>query len=578
MPLRPRTLATAILLAAAALPSCGFAQRIDGEPLRIENTKRGPAEAFKSGRTSASATLRFLPMSEERLDALKRHNASAGKRAQIGIGRSVADEAVEALPRTFDWRPVTGGHVLRIDVESPGAAALRVGIDPRNLPEGVELRVASPTLARVLAADHAALHAGMDDRGLFWSPVTDGALQQLELFVPTGTPLAALRPGIQAVSHLVRSPLRPFSLAKGIGDSGSCNIDVVCRVPTLGQAFVNAKNAVAHMVYTSGGESFVCTGTLLNDAVPATQVPYFFSAAHCLSLQSEANTLETFWNYETPTCNVDNAGTNTELTGGADLLYADLPSDVLLLRLRGAPPAGAFFAGWDAGPVTLGQSQIAIHHPQGDIKKYSRGSSPGNEQTDTGGGIGNFTRMNWAEGTTEGGSSGSGIFTLRGGQYYLRGGLYGGTASCLNSNGPDIVDGNQDYYSRLDLAYPSLAQWLGTFAGPTRDYTGAWYVPAESGWGLTVFNYPGQLFSLFFVYDTQGRATWYRFQGVWSGTDTMTANLDRATGPVWASSFNPASVSYTTVGTATITFTSATAATLTFNDGIVNRTVTLAKI
>ena len=81
-----------------------------------------------------------------------------------------------------------------------------------------------------------------------------------------------------------------------------------------------------------------------------------------------------------------------------------------------------------------------------------------------------------------------------------------------------------------------------------------------------------------FVYDTQGRATWYRFQGVWSGTDTVTANLDRATGPVWASSFNPASVSYTTVGTATITFTSATAATLTFNDGIVNRTVTLAKI
>ncbi|MGL6290625.1 MAG: hypothetical protein ACRC2H_08080, partial [Silanimonas sp.] len=98
------------------------------------------------------------------------------------------------------------------------------------------------------------------------------------------------------------------------------------------------------------------------------------------------------------------------------------------------------------------------------------------------------------------------------------------------------------------------------------------------GWGLTVFNFPGQMFALFFVYDSQGRPQWYRFQGAWTGTDVVTANLDRATGPAWSATFNPNAVSYATIGTATMTFTSATAATLTFNDGTVNRTVTLSKI
>jgi hypothetical protein len=191
-----------------------------------------------------------------------------------------------------------------------------------------------------------------------------------------------------------------------------------------------------------------------------------------------------------------------------------------------------------------------------------------------------FIRANWQEGTTEGGSSGSGLFTLTSGQYVLRGGLFGGTASCGNSNGPDVNQGNRDFYSRLDQVYPSLQQWLGTATtvGPTRDYTGAWFVPTESGWGLTVFNFPGQMFALFFVYDSQGRPTWYRFQGPWTGSDVVTAPLDRAASAAWSATFNPNGVSYTNVGTGTMTFTSATSATLTFNDGTVNRTVTLSKI
>ena len=578
MSLRPQILAAAVLasLAVLAAPTTS-AQSVRGEPLKLENAKRDVAHAFKAATLAPQATLRFQSLDAERVAAMQRYNVANGaKRLQIGIERDVADEASALLPAALEWTSVSGGRVLRFDVTSPQAAALRVALDLRQVPDGAELRVASASGGIVEFVDAAALRAGVDGAGLYWSPVTDGDTQRLELFVPAGA--STFAPLATRVSHLVTSPLRPLNLAKALGNSGACNIDVACRTGSLGQPFVNAKNAVAHMVFQDGG-SFFCTGTLLNDSTPATQVPYFYSAAHCFSSQAAASTLVTFWNFETPTCGVNNNGPNTQLSGGADLLFARLSSDALFLRLRATPPGGSFFAGWNASTLTPSTAVITIHHPMGDIKKYSRGTHNGftsNYNLD-GQILTSVARSNWAEGTTEFGSSGSGFFSLSGSDYQLRGGLAGGVASCLNT-GQSEAAGNVDYFSRFDQVYPSLQQWLGTAAGPTRDYTGAWFVPAESGWGLTVFNFPGQMFALFFVYDSQGRPAWYRFQGAWTGPDQVTANLDRATGPAWSSSFNPNAVSYTTVGTGTMTFTSATAATLTFSDGTVTRTVTLSKL
>lgn len=579
MSLRPQILAAAVLASLAALATpVVSAQSVRGEPLRLENAKRDVAQAFKAATVAPQATLRFQTLDNARIVAMQRHNVASGaKRLQIGIHRNVADEAETLIPADLAWSPVAGGKALRFDVTSPQAAAMRIGLDLSGLPDGAELRVASGTGGAIEFANADAMKRGVDGNGVYWSPVTDGDTQRLELFLPDGE--SPFTPMIRAASHFVTSPLRPLDLAKALGRSGACNIDVVCRTGTLGQAFVDAKNSVARMVYQDNG-AFTCTGTLLNDSVPATQVPYFYSAAHCFNSQAVASTLATFWNYETPTCGVSSQGANIQLTGGADLLFADDDSDALFLRLRLRPPAGAFLAGWDASTLGANAAVVAIHHPSGDNKKYSRGVAPGFSTLTVGAAPASFIRANWQEGTTEGGSSGSALFTLTSGQYVVRGGLFGGTASCSNSNGPDINNGNRDFYSRLDQVYPSLQRWLGatTNAGPSRDYTGAWFVPSESGWGLTVFNFPGQLFALFFIYDSQGRPTWYRFQAPWTDTDVAFATLDRATGPNWGPTFNPNDVSYTSVGSGTITFTSATSATLTFNDGTVTRTVTLSKI
>ena len=578
MPTRLCTVAVLAGLAVLALPTAA-GQSVRGEALRLDSAKRGAAPAFRSSTPAPQATLRFQVLDAARVSALRRHNvANGGKRLQIGIERHVADEAAAPLPDVLAWTAVPGGHVLRIDVTSPDAAALRVGLDLRGPPDGTELRVASANGGVVEFVDTAAMASGVDGDGTYWTPVTDGETQRIELYVPGPPP--AFRPTVLASSHLLTSPLRRLNLAKALGDSGACNIDVACRSALLGQAYVNTKNAVARLVFQDGGP-FSCTGTLLNDSAPASQIPYLFSAAHCFDTQAVANTLITVWNDESPACGVDHAAPYIPLAGGADLLHADTGLDVRLVRLRRPPPAGAYVSGWNATTLSPATPILTIHHPSSDTKKVSRGSHSGFSSDVTFSNlprpVRSAARASWAEGTTEGDSSGAGLFTLEGTDYQLRGGLVGGNASCANS-GRSEAAGTVDSYSRLDQAYPSLQPWLGATAGPTRDYTGAWYVPSEPGWGLTVFNYPGQVFALFFVYDIAGRPAWYRLQGAWTGTDQVTANLDRPNGPAWSSNFNADAVGYTVVGNATLVFTSAASATLRFNDGTVDRTVPLAKL
>jgi len=63
--------------------------------------------------------------------------------------------------------------------------------------------------------------------------------------------------------------------------------------------------------------------------------------------------------------------------------------------------------------------------------------------------------VRYSIGSTEAGSSGSGLVTLgaNGNFYELRGGLFAGSASCSRMSGHDV-------YSRLDVALPLLAQYL----------------------------------------------------------------------------------------------------------------------
>jgi hypothetical protein len=99
------------------------------------------------------------------------------------------------------------------------------------------------------------------------------------------------------------------------------------------------------------------------------------------------------------------------------------------------------------------------------------------------------------------------------------------------------------------------------FPPPTRpltSYTGLWYTPGESGWGLSLTQGATHgLFGTWYVYDAANRPEWYTFQeGRWTSFTTWTATAYRTSGSfLGAPVFDPRLVTYTPVGTVTFDFT-----------------------
>lgn len=92
---------------------------------------------------------------------------------------------------------------------------------------------------------------------------------------------------------------------------------------------------------------------------------------------------------------------------------------------------------------------------------------------------------------------------------------------------------------------------------PLADYTGMWWTPQESGWGLSLHQSGvDTLFGTLFVYDAQNRAQWFTMQpGMWTTATRWEGPLYRTTGPHFATQpFNPAQVQVQAVGTAVLEF------------------------
>lgn len=579
----PAFLAAGLL--AFAFSHSAAAVRVKGEPSKAA-AKTSASLQWRSDNFPATGTakLGLTELAAERIAKLHRYNAddSKIKPLQIGISRDVAREVSQPVP-ALKWQVLANGSkVSRLEIKSPDAFAVRAGIRTSGLGAGSELRFTgsnNPDVVTAIATGPQTRKLS-DARNLYWTPMTEGDSQIVEIYLPKGAKATAVRMDVVSVSHLLTNAKENFVVEKA---SGSCNVNVICSVGTLGAHFVNAKNAVARITFVDGGNTYLCTGTLLADTVAATQLPYFYTADHCIGNQTLASTINTFWNYEATGCpNSSPVGSYTQQTGGAVYLYSDPDTsvnstangtDTSLVRLNDTPPAGTFFAGWDSS--TLGNVAITgIHHPGGDPKKVSQGTKKSQSTK--------LQTVWWASGTTEGGSSGSGLFTIGGdGAYYLRGGLYRGAAACSNSGSNTTA--NSDDYSRLDVSYPSIQQWLNPppTNGPTVSHTGPWYNATESGWGLTWYDdyANGGYFGLMFIYTGTGTPDWYEFAGAWTGSDVHSGNIRQNVGPNFGTTFDPGQVVKTPVGTYTLTFTSATTATLTFTaNGVTRTNIPLTKL
>jgi hypothetical protein len=389
-----------------------------------------PSQRFSNVRISKKAGVMLPQLDLKPLLEEDRRNAVAGvKQHRIGVHRPLRITTSEA----GEWIPVAGGRVWTISLKSPGAVGLRVHFQSLRLPPGATLFLYAPADAdKVFTFDGRGPQGGAD----FWSPTLVGETVHLELFEPgNGKAAAKLSPlEIREVSHLYRHPLAKLEQPKL---AGSCNLDATCE-----PAWAAEGGAVGRITFSVSGGTAVCTGTLLNNT-SGDFSPYFLTANHCISLQSEAASAEVYWFYRTATCNgpPPSLASVPRSTGARFLVGRSRSSlsDFTLLEILGVVPRTATLAGWTVSDPPVGTAITGLHHPDGDYLRISHGSN----QSDT---SVNFHRLLWTQGTTEPGSSGSAIFNP---SHQVVGQLWGGAASCANLSGIDE-------YGKFSKSYPIM--------------------------------------------------------------------------------------------------------------------------
>lgn len=373
--------------------------------------------------------IRRLPAPEAR----EMQEAKPEKRLQIGT--------VRAFPRPLkvstDAAPyrVVEGEVRVMGVVSEGALYTRVHFTNMSLPAGARVFVYSLKNPAEFYGPYQGRGPSTD--GTFWTPPIEGDGAVIEYFAPNGTSDSKDAPfQVSEISHIYRDLFTGSENA-----AGACNLEVTGD-------WAEVAKSVGYLQFTNGAGEYACTGTLLNNE-SNDLTPYLLTANHCLATQAEAQSLRVYWHYNSG----DSPPAGTPRTDGANLLSTGNVSDFTLLRLTGSLPAGLFFSGWDASATPLSTSVTGIHHPQASHKRISFGSTISGCGNGLPGACANFTNVHWNSGTTESGSSGSGIWRGSPSDARLVGTLTGGEAACDNLSGTD-------YYGSFSVTYPRIASFL----------------------------------------------------------------------------------------------------------------------
>ena len=478
---RPLSLAACVVLATSAgvlAAPTGTSGPIEVPGARYEGgpdaAKRAAAARLKRSDTAAPIYLQIelepLPAGEP----FKKRTATKplfGAPLQVGVHRELPEGLAATMDATsFDWEAADGGQVATFAVRSPGAVAVRLAIEFQRLPAGSEVRFYSleaperalgPYNAEFLSATPRGRNLKQSGSDPFWSPVIDGEVLAVEIFVPGRLEHGEVLLTLRRLSHLLQHPLEERDLGQ-IGNSGACEKDIACF-----KKFRKVADSVAKIIFETNEGTFLCTGQLINDTDPDTFKPFFTTAAHCIDKKRVAKTAVFFWFFQRAECNGADPTSVTQTAGGAKLLVTTGPAgegklsyDFTLMKLKRTPPPGVTLGGWRVrDPIKdLLKKVKGIHHPGGDVKMGSGGTIIDLLQIAPNGDIlfeGPFTHyvVQWKKGVTEPGSSGSAIWGgRRWPKQYELGPLTGGFSSCAAKRDPDLYGiFSEAYYHKAKI-------------------------------------------------------------------------------------------------------------------------------
>lgn len=309
----------------------------------------------------------------ERLEAIAAWNQAGRRPMKDGFARPVAVPQVVRFTGDLLVRqpgrlaggalllPPSGGLVWGSEVQVEGAYRLRLHLSEVRLPRGTRMWVYGEDGEEVAFEAEQVTHEGE-----IWTPSVGGPVIRMEVWLPEGE--------VEGYGFTVDQVLESFALdADGVPRLGgpapkvdlTCLRDAACFGAEVLPAMDLYKKAVAHLQYVKGGNSFICSGGLMNDADASTFIPYFLTANHCVSTQAVASTLEAYFDYILQGCSgsVPSLGTRPR-TVGATLLATSASTDFTLVRLSSLP-AGRGLLGWTSETVSAGTVLYRLSHPGG---------------------------------------------------------------------------------------------------------------------------------------------------------------------------------------------------------------------
>ena len=350
-----------------------------------------------------------------------------------------------------------GSTVLRFEVASEGATSVRVHFENFDVGGGkVWLYPAGATREYLAenpsAADGPVTGKGPHGDGEFWSKPIEGDAVIVELQLATNP--AELPFEIRELAH--ETPERDSTLP--------CQRDVSCS-----PEFASMATAVGSYNVVKGQYLSYCSGALVVTRSRTFQ-PYFLTANHCVSTQTEARSVVVYWDFRSSSCNgpVPTRSSRPASRGARLLATAGMGGgDYTLLLLDEPAPGQRTYLGWSGAEVALGASTVGIHHPAAPPTNYQRitfGTRTADRTAIVGGEeapASFYWQILESEGRTEQGSSGSPLLT--------RDGQVIGVLSYGPIPGPgqtycDIQ--GRSGYGRFGTAFPAISQYLNDEAAP----------------------------------------------------------------------------------------------------------------
>ncbi|MFP4690556.1 MAG: InlB B-repeat-containing protein [Bacteroidales bacterium] len=343
-----------------------------------------------------------------------------------------------------------GTRLWRLGIASPGAYSLNLTFDEYKLPEGASLYVYDTGRSHILGAF---THRNNQEDLYFATTLIPSDSIIIEYVEPPGVDFPG-RLKLQTVTHAYRDP---GGFVKSLGSSGSCNLNVACEEAEGWDDQISAS-----VMLLTGSNGF-CSGAMINNTKNDAR-PFLLTANHCYRTPS---TVVVWFNWESQDCENPEESPPYDALSGAVSRARNAGSDFWLLELNHDVPESydPYFAGWNRTlEEELTDTIVGIHHPRGDIKKFSfanEGVQAASYLEEPGSGDTHWY-ITWSGGTTtEPASSGSPLFDGRG---RIIGQLHGGYAACGNTR--------PDWYGRFGRSWEG-GQTEGTSLRPWLDPIGS---------------------------------------------------------------------------------------------------------